>query len=158
MANPTGPVITLHGPTTHPQTVVWRLSSSFEDNCGECFSCIIIMTAFVMSVLLIWWFDVTTLHCISCMRILLVVLHYWTVWLVVLTSVAWCTHVHCISCMRMWSAFLSFMMMRKDEKREKREKKKIMRKELGLKRRERAVEGGNNNKKKKKRKESEHIA
>ena len=32
-----------------------------------------------------------------------------------------------------------------------------MRKELGLKRRDRAVEGGNNNKKKKKRKESEHV-
>ena len=41
-------------------------------------------------------------------------------------------------------------MMRKDEKREKKiyKEKKIMRKELGLKRRERAVEGGNNNKKK----------
>ena len=48
-----------------------------------------------------------------------------------------------------------------DEKRnlKKKGEKKIMRKELGLKRRERAVEGGNNNKKKKKkRKESEHIA
>ena len=89
---------------------------------------------------------------ISCMRILLVVLYYWTVWSVALTSVAWCTHVHCISCMRMWSAFLSFIIMRKEnnEKRwekmrkEKKEEKKRMRKELGLKRREREVEGGNN--------------
>ena len=40
-------------------------------------------------------------------------------------------------------------------RKEKKEEKKIMRKELGLKRRERAVEGGNI---KKKEKESEHIA
>ena len=38
----------------------------------------------------------------------------------------------------------------------RKKKKKIMRKELGLKRRERAVEGGNI-KKKKERKESEHV-
>ena len=31
---------------------------------------VVLMTALVMSVLLIWWFDVTTLHCISCIALL----------------------------------------------------------------------------------------
>ena len=43
---------------------------------------VVLMTALVMSVLLIWWFDVTTLHCINCMRILLVVLHFKVVFVV----------------------------------------------------------------------------
>ena len=47
------------------------------------------------------------------------------------------------------------MRKEKEKKWYKKEEKKIMRKELGLKRREREVEGGNI--KKKEKKESEHV-